>query len=179
MSHPAFLDNDPPHWAARGLAYILISLFLIAGLVSVLLHIPETVSCPFVLVTVQGREKGAGSSLHAEISVTQSAVARLKPGQAVKLLYDAFPYQRYGVRYGTLRWISPAASVVEGRPAFLALADVQDQSVSIQGEPWALRPGMGGTAKVVVGRRPLWSYALDPIRQLRENFAAPPAKPGP
>ena len=176
MSHPAFLDNDPPHWAARALAYLVISLFFIAALVSVLLYIPETVSCPFVLVTVQ--DNGAGSTLHAEISITQSAVARLKPGQAVKLLYDAFPYQRYGVRYGTLRWISPTARVVDGRSAFLALADVDDQSVSIQGEPWALRPGMGGTAKVVVGRRPLWSYALDPIRQLRENFAAPPGKPG-
>jgi multidrug efflux pump subunit AcrA (membrane-fusion protein) len=178
MSHPAFLDNDPPHWAARGLAYLLICLFFIAALVSVLLYIPETVSCPFVLVPVQGRDKGAGQTLQAEISVAQSAVGRLKPGQAVKLLYDAFPYQRYGVRYGTLHWISPAASVVDRRSAFLALADVQDQAVSIQGESWPLRPGMGGTAKVVVGRRPLWSYALDPIRQLRENFAAPPGKPG-
>ena len=37
-----------------------------------------------------------------------------------------------------------------------------------------LIPGMGGRARVVVGRRTLVSYALGPIRELRESLAATP-----
>lgn len=177
MEAPAFLDNDPPHWAARGLAYLVLGLFLVAAVVSVVLQLPETVSAPFVLAPVEGGDDAAGRRLEAKISVAQSAIGRLKPGQPVKLLYDAFPYQRYGVRYGTLRWISPAAGG-DGGSAFLVLADVRDQAVPVGGEAWPLRPGMGGIAKVVVGRRSLLSYALDPIRLLRENLAEPPLPPG-
>ena len=51
-----FLEKDPPHWAARGLAYLLILLFATAFAVAVLLRIPETVSSPFVLVPIRGTD---------------------------------------------------------------------------------------------------------------------------
>src|SRR5262249_52294318 len=41
-----------------------------------------------------------GDQLHAELTVPQSGAARVRAGQGVKLLYDTFPYQRYGVRFG-------------------------------------------------------------------------------
>ena len=53
--------------------------------------------------------------LQAELMVPQRGLAMLRAGQPVKLRYDAFPYQRYGVRYATLRWISPASSLPSSR----------------------------------------------------------------
>ena len=39
-----------------------------------------------------------GDQLQADVVVPQAGLGRLRPGQGVKLLYEAFPYQRYGVR---------------------------------------------------------------------------------
>jgi multidrug efflux pump subunit AcrA (membrane-fusion protein) len=115
--------------------------------------------------------------LQAELVVPQRGLAQLNAGQAVKLRYDAFPYQRYGVRYGTLRWISPAtASQAEGA-SFRALADLDEQTLRIGSQDRAVLPGMGGEASVIVGRRSLASYAFQPLRQMREAMAA--GRPGP
>ncbi len=113
----------------------------------------------------------AGARLQAELRLPQQGLARVGPGQAVKLMYDAFPYQRYGVRYGTVRWVSPASgSGADG--AFRVFADLDENAVRVQGESRPLAPGMGGRAAVIVGRRSLVSYAFEPIRQLRENLAS-------
>jgi hemolysin D len=117
-----------------------------------------------------------GSRLQAELTVPQSAVGRVKPDQPVKLLYDTFPYQRHGVRRGTVRWVSPA-SVGDN---FRAFADIEDESITVQSERRPLTAGMGGRADVVIGRRSLITYAFEPLRQLRESFAdAPPRGGGP
>jgi len=116
----------------------------------------------------------SGRRLQAELNVAQSGVGLIKPGQGVKLLYDAFPYQRYGVKYGTVRWISPASVNVNNAAIFRVLVDVLDDSVIVSGLKRSLMPGMGGRAEVVVDRRPLISYVFEPIRQLRENLKQPP-----
>ncbi len=118
----------------------------------------------------------AGGSLQAELSIPQTGMAQIKAGQTVKLLYDAFPYQRYGVRYATLRWISPAAQSGE-EPAFRALAETKDAGVRVRDGLRPLMPGMGGTAEIVVGKRSLASYAFEPLRQLQESLAAQPTPP--
>jgi multidrug efflux pump subunit AcrA (membrane-fusion protein) len=116
-----------------------------------------------------------GGGLQAELSIPQKGMAQLKAGQTVKLLYDAFPYQRYGVRYATLRWISPAAQGGE-EPVFRALAETKDAGIRVRDGMRALMPGMGGTAEIVIGKRSLVSYAFEPLRQLQESLAATPAE---
>jgi multidrug efflux pump subunit AcrA (membrane-fusion protein) len=115
----------------------------------------------------------AEGALQAELTVPPRGVSRLKPGQGAKLLYDAFPYQRYGVRSGTVRWTSPAGVSVDGTSAFRALVDLTDKTILVDGQSRPLLAGMGGRAEVVVGRRTLIGYALEPLRQLKESLAAP------
>lgn len=108
--------------------------------------------------------------LQAEVRIPQSGMALVKVGQPVRLFYDAFPYQRFGVRQATLRWISPASSAAtEG--AFRSLADLQDTRVSIAGGVTAVMAGMEGQASIVVGRRTLVEFILEPMRQLKEFLA--------
>jgi membrane fusion protein len=116
----------------------------------------------------------SGERLQAELTVPQAGLAQVRPGQPVKLLYDAFPYQRYGVQRGNVRWTSPASVTVKDTPSFRVFVDLQDQAVRVNGQPRPLMAGMGGTARVVVGSRSLISYAFAPLRQLRENMAAAP-----
>jgi biotin carboxyl carrier protein len=120
----------------------------------------------------------AGERLQAEVSVAPSGAGRIAPGHVVRLLYDAFPYQRYGVKHGTVRWVSPASVTVKDRPVFRVLVDVEEHAVRVKGDTRPLMAGMGGRADVIVGRRSLISYAFEPIRMLRESLAdRAPARP--
>jgi multidrug efflux pump subunit AcrA (membrane-fusion protein) len=104
--------------------------------------------------------------VQAELTIPQEGAAAIRSGQPVRLLYSTFPYQRYGARSGTIRWISPAGQ----GSGLRALATIDEDSVIVNGSRRALVPGMIGRARVVVGRRTLVSYAFEPIRQLRENL---------
>ena len=116
----------------------------------------------------------AGDRLQGELIVPESGVPMVRAGQGVKLRYDAFPYQRYGVRFATVRWLGPAGVTARDSGAFRALFDLGEDSIRVHGQLQALLPGMGGRADIVVGTRSLVSYAFEPIRALRENFAEPP-----
>jgi len=114
--------------------------------------------------------------LQADFTVAQTGAARIRPGQSVKFMYDAFPYQRYGVRYGTVRWVSPTSLGSKNGEGFRAFADIEDDAIVVDGLPRPLRAGMQGKANIVVGRRTLITYALEPLRQLQESFRDAPAR---
>jgi len=197
--NPPFLDPKPPHWAANGLAYLVILVVALAAVAAVAVQVPETVSGPFLLTPCSGTllrqqvkaseafvEQGdlpselacAGEKLQAKLSLPESGSARVRPGQGVKLLYDAFPYGRYGVRYGTVRWVSFAGvDDAQNSRSVHAFADLEDKAIMVDGLPRPLRAGMRGTARIVLGQRSLISYAFEPLRQLRESFAEPPQRP--
>ena len=114
----------------------------------------------------------AGETLQAEVSVTPTGTGRIQPGQTVRLLYDAFPYQRYGIKHGTVRWVSPAAVTIKDRQVFRVLVELEEHAVAVKkGETRQLMAGMGGRADVIVGRRSLIAYAFEPIRVLRETLS--------
>lgn len=118
-----------------------------------------------------------GEQLVAELTVPEAGVGKLKLEQGVKLKYDAFPYQRYGVMGGRLTWLSPAKaanSESETAQSFKARVELNDKDITIKGQPRKFAPGMSGTAEIVVGKRTLISYVFEPIRQLRENLADVP-----
>lgn len=106
--------------------------------------------------------------LQAELMVPQRGLALLRVGQLVKLRYEAFPHQRFGVRHATLHWISPTASLPAPGGAFRAIAHLDEQTLPIGGQPLPVLPGMAGQASIVVGRRTLASYAMEPLRTIRE-----------
>ncbi|HKI85856.1 MAG TPA: HlyD family efflux transporter periplasmic adaptor subunit [Thermoanaerobaculia bacterium] len=144
--------------------------------------------CSGTVLTVEAKRSGAiveegdplcqlacsGQELQARMTVPQSGFGKVRVGQGVKLLYDAFPYERYGVQYGTVRWTSPA-SVSEGNDnAFLALVGLERQTVRAGGADRPLLPGMTGTAQIVVERRSIIDFAFEPLRALKENLSGGP-----
>jgi membrane fusion protein len=114
-----------------------------------------------------------GGRLEAELAVSQGGIGRIRVAQPVKLLYDTFPYQRFGVRHGHVRWIGPASVRTGDDTVFRVLVEPRDDSFMIDGRQRALMPGMRGEARIVVGRRSILSYAVAPLRQLRESLATP------
>ncbi|HMI92169.1 MAG TPA: HlyD family efflux transporter periplasmic adaptor subunit [Polyangiales bacterium] len=113
--------------------------------------------------------------LRASVRLPQAKLPLVKLGQRVKLMYDALPYERWGVLYGTVSRVAPVPDD-EGR--FTADIQVDEQRLATSSGMIGLRPGMSGTARIVVGRRTLLDHALAPLRALRERWQPPhSAKP--
>src|SRR5438067_544364 len=53
---PPFLEVDPPHWAARGVSYLLILFFFMVSVASFVIRVSQTVSSPFSLLPMQGTD---------------------------------------------------------------------------------------------------------------------------
>ena len=119
-----------------------------------------------------------GTPPRAHLSLEERGMARLEEGQPVKLLFEAFPYQRYGVVDGTLTWLSPAAIAAEGGNGFMAYVTPAELAIGVGEQRRPLRTGMRGEARIQVGRRTLIEYAFEPLRQLRENMRTQPPSGG-
>lgn len=116
----------------------------------------------------------AGEELRAEIAVGDRGMGLVVPGQEAKLFYDAFPYQRHGVRYAAVRWIGPSASAKPDTPAFRVLADLRDKDFRVRGAPYPLLAGMTGSAEIIVAEQSAIAYAFEPVRAIRENLSPAP-----
>ena len=118
----------------------------------------------------------SGETLQAELNVPESGVGKLKTGQGVKLKYDAFPYQRYGVKYGSVAWLSPVAVETSLGAPFKSHVEIADGEILVQGQSRPLFAGMTGKAEIVIGSRSLIEYVIEPLRQLKENLSDAPAQ---
>jgi hemolysin D len=103
-----------------------------------------------------------------KIEIAEHDRAFLKEGLPVKLKFNAFPYQRYGLINGALGYISPAT-----KPAPQSKLPVYDGRVTLEKDhylvadtKYPLRYGMTATAEVVVRERRLIDLALDPFRDI-------------
>jgi HlyD family secretion protein len=101
-----------------------------------------------------------------EIDVAERDRGLLVEGSSVKLKFNAFPYQQYGVVEGTLEFISPTTRLTDPSrpPTYRARVSLEKESIEVNGEPRPLRYGMQAIAEIVVGERRVIDMVLDPIR---------------
>ena len=97
----------------------------------------------------------------------------LQVGAPVKLKFDAYPFQDYGVVPGHLRWISPDSKIAEtaqGRAETFELEIVLDQSyIQNQDKRVVLTPGQTAIAEVIVRQRRVIDFILDPFKKLQKG----------
>lgn len=114
----------------------------------------------------------AGSKLEAELMVPSRAAGFIRQGQEVRLMYQAFPYQKFGTATGTVEQVSrtvlgPDDISVPGlelrEPVFRVKVRLDRESVSAYGQEIPIQPGMLLTADVIIDRRTLLEWLLDPI----------------
>ena len=97
------LPTDVPARVASWTTWLFLAVFAAGIVFASTVRLPETVSASFVL------EPGQGADPSVRLTIPESAFARLKVGQELRLRYNAYPYQRYGSAAATLDRISPAA----------------------------------------------------------------------
>ena len=137
---------------------------------------PEAGVVTQVLVTGQVVGKGQtllglapeSAPMVAEVLFLNKDVGLIAPGQPVKLKYDAFAFQDYGIKRGWLRQIAPDAVVDEGLGlVFRGIVELEETEVRIAEGAVPLRFGMKGMAEVVTDRQPILMRLLSPLRKLR------------
>ncbi|MEM1433622.1 MAG: HlyD family efflux transporter periplasmic adaptor subunit [Pseudomonadota bacterium] len=88
-------------------------------------------------------------------------------GQPVKIKFNAFPYQNYGLVEGSLDYVSP--TVVQEKearsPAYDGKIQVAAEAIDTEDGPVGLRYGMNATAEIVVRKRRVIDFVLDPLRR--------------
>ena len=112
------------------------------------------------------------SPLEAELYAPSRAAGFVREGQEVRLMYQAFPHQKFGVGEGRVISVSrtvlaPSEVSIPGlqvqEPVFRVRVKLDKSSVAAYGETMPLQPGMLLTADVVIDRRSLLEWLLDPL----------------
>jgi hemolysin D len=103
-----------------------------------------------------------------KVEIAENDRAFLREGLPVKLKFNAFPYQRYGVINGTLEYVSPATkpSQQSRQPVYEARVSLERDYYQVAETRYPLRYGMTAAVEIVVRKRRLIDLALDPFRQI-------------
>ena len=112
----------------------------------------------------------ADGELRAKLSIPEEAVPKIQAGQPVKLLLNAFPYQRYGAKRGAIESVGSVPVHHAEKTSYQGFAKLIDTSVIIGGVAHTLRAGMRGEAQIILDRPLLIEYALEPLRQMKESM---------
>ncbi len=111
-----------------------------------------------------------------ELLVPSHAIGLIEEGQAVKLRYEAFPYQRYGLQQGWIRNITGAglagrelqtALALPHEPHYRVRVALEKQTVEAFGKQFSLRPRMVVDADIVLDKVPIWYWLLEPVLTLK------------
>ncbi len=141
----------------------------IAGqLASVEVREGGTVAANQLLATVTPRNP----AMIAEVYVPSRAVGFIRRGQPVRLSYDAFPPQKFGTFAGEIGRISDFILMPSEVPqtfhlreaTFKVQIEIQAAAVTIDARNATLRPGMLLAAEIVLERRSLADWLLEPLR---------------
>ena len=112
----------------------------------------------------------ASAPMVAELMVLNKDVGLLKSGQLVKLKYDAYAFQDFGIKRGWLKYISPDAVIDKSiGPIFKGVVELEENTMHVQGYDKPLMFGMKGTAEIMTDRQSVLLMLLSPLRQLYES----------
>ena len=132
-----------------------------------------------------------GMPHEAHLYAPSRAVGFVRAGQAVLLRYRAYPYQKFGRYRGSVVSVSRSAIEPAELPAGLGYATgagrdgspggapealyrivvrLERQDVTVYGKPVPLQPGMQLDADILLDRRRLYQWMLDPLRALPGNW---------
>jgi membrane fusion protein len=115
------------------------------------------------------------SVLQAELFVPSRAIGFVEPGQAVRVLYDAFPYQHFGTYRAHVAEISQTiltgadagGPIKLSEPAYRVIATLERTDIDAYGKTIALQPDMLLKADIILEKRSLLSWFVRPLQSVR------------
>jgi HlyD family secretion protein len=115
--------------------------------------------------------KNAGFVLKSNIPSQDSGF--LKVGMPVKVKFDAYPFQEYGIVTGKVTWISPDSKVnqtPQGNVENYELEITLDKHyIEHENKRIQLSAGQSATAEVIIRQRRVIDFVLDPFKKLQKG----------
>jgi HlyD family secretion protein len=122
-------------------------------------------------IVAQIAPKNAALILKAQMPSQQSGF--LKVGMPVKIKFDAYPFQDYGVVQGRVSWISPDSKIQtssQGNVETYEMDITIDQPYIQAGNKRIfLTPGQTASAEVIIRQRRVIDFVLDPFKKLQKS----------
>jgi HlyD family secretion protein len=91
----------------------------------------------------------------------------------VKIKFDAFPFQEYGIVSGKINWISPNSKIQENTPSRTENYDldiaIEHPYIEVSNKQIYLTPGQTANAEVIIRQRRIIDFILDPFKKLNKN----------
>lgn len=112
--------------------------------------------------------------LRAEVWVSNEDIGFVRRGQPVKLKFEAFPFQKYGMADGVVAHVGAAAADADAGPGerggkpplvYKALVTLDSMRLEAPGERLGLAPGMRTAAEIRLGTRSVLEYLLSPVQK--------------
>ncbi|WP_334043060.1 HlyD family secretion protein [Burkholderia ambifaria] len=124
-----------------------------------------------------------GAPLEAQLMVPSRAIGFVRPGARVVLRYEAYPFQKFGQQFGRVIEVSRTALTPQEAATLTGRTDVREQlyrvtvaldrqDVIAYGRHEPLRPGMALEADVLMDRRRLIEWVLEPLYALGRRASA-------
>lgn len=118
-----------------------------------------------------------GVELYAQIFVRSQAIGFIEKSQDVKLMYAAYPHQRFGFGEGKVLSISRTILNPEELPNAIGLKEpaykvhvrLESQSITAFDKELYLKPGMLLTAEIIQEDRSFLQWFLEPLYAKRGN----------
>jgi len=115
--------------------------------------------------------------LQAELWAPSRAVGFVKPGDPVRIMFDAYPYQRFGVGRGQVvkRADAPTSPAdlpvpIETKEALYRITvSLDKQAVDGYGQAWRLAAGAHVSADIVLESRTFAEWMLEPLIAIRRR----------
>jgi hemolysin D len=102
----------------------------------------------------------------AEVLIDNKDIGFVRPGQAVEVKLETFPFTRYGTVPALVKHMAADAVADEKRGAiFPATLTLARSAIEVNGQRVALAPGMNLSAEIKTGRRRIADYLLSPIQR--------------
>ena len=114
------------------------------------------------------------SPLEARLFIPTTAIGLVEVGQNVRLLYDAFPYQRFGTYHGRIISVSRTvlmdsdivAPLKLNQPVYTATVSLDRTDVDAHGRKVPLQPDMSLRADIILEKRSLIDWIIGPLKHL-------------
>lgn len=127
----------------------------------------EAVNSNRPVATITPKEQ----TLFALLYVPSRAVAFIEPGKEVKLKYDAFPFQKFGVSSGVVESLSSTSfqprelgfNSNSEEPLYLLTVALENQTIQAFGEDVELQSGMSLSAEIILEDRKIIEWLMEPL----------------
>ncbi|MEZ8880366.1 HlyD family secretion protein [Vibrio lentus] len=119
-----------------------------------------------------------GSILDIELFLPTKSAGFIKIGDEVKVRFEAFPYQKFGMVSGSITSIDKSlilpdekrAPIYITEPVYRVKAKLERQFINAFGQQFPLKVGMLADADVILERRSIFEWMLEPMFAVKGTF---------